>query len=209
MRTTSKVAVVLVLLLVIAGLAAADAVWREKSLTGQLSLWLSGDDSGSSVPMEEEGQTSSAPVVNTDEDRRAVLALFTERGFTFTESTEKSFLQQLLPTASMLSYTLLSGEDRAGAVVWTATDDATATFQALKESLLQSFSPALQDLKDETVAEPGKPVRSVLTFLDTALSEERLVFVKSGDTLIELHVAPGKEDLVYPLLEELSAAVGS
>lgn len=206
MRTRSKVAITLGILLLIAGVAAADALTKEQSLTGQLNLWLAGEDeegAASSSVASEGAQTSSA--VSSENAEPAVLQTLIARGFTFEKKDDPSFLRQLLPTATVPTYVLLQNGDRAGALSWVNTAQSSQAFQSLKESLLQSFSPALQDLRDETVAEEGKPVRSVLTFFDPALSEERLVFVKSGDTLFEVHITESKRDAVLPLIDELSA----
>lgn len=198
MRTRSKVAVTVAVLLLIAGVAAADALTKESTLTGQLKLWLESDgaESSSSVAAESSSSADAAP---------AVLETLVARGFTFEQKDEPSFLRQLVPSEALPTYVLLQNGDRAGSLVWLQTSESAAVFQSLKESLIQSFSPELQDLRDETVDEPGKPVRSVVTFLDPQLSEERLVFVKTGDTLFEVHVAAAAQDAVLPLIDTLTS----
>lgn len=211
MSTTAKIGIAFLLVLVIAGVATADALIREKSLTSQLSLWLEdgGSDSSSSVANTDGGETQTSEPMQEDSSRDAILQVLIKNGFTYQEKEEPSVLRQLLPTEQLPSYTLLHNGDRAGSLTWVKISNTTQTFQALKDSLLQSFSPALQDLRDETVAEPNKPVRSVLTFLDPALSQERMVFVKTGNVLFELHITLGKETVLNPLIEEMTAVVGS
>lgn len=201
MHTRSKAAITTLALLLIAGVAAADAM-KEQLLTGQLKLWLQGEGDASSSAMADETEGSSS---SSTDSAPAVLQVLVARGFTFEQKDEPSFLRQLLPSETVPTYVLLHQGDRAGALSWVETAQSVQAYQSLKESLLRSFSPELQDLRDETVADEGKPVRSVLTFLDPKLSEERLVFVKSGDTLFEVHVAETKRDAVLPLIDELSA----
>ncbi len=207
MKTSSKVAVTSLAVLAIAGLAASDALLREKSLTGQLGLWLEGgEESSVSSVATGTGSTSSVamdPAGNKDQLLQTLVA----QGFTFEEKEEPSFLRQILPGSQIPTVTLLKDGDRAGSLAWIVTPESAKAYQTLKESLLQSFSANLQDLKDETQEIPGKPVRSTLTFLDPALSTERLLFVKTGDALIELHITTGKEDAVAPLVDSLSQAL--
>jgi len=77
-------------------------------------------------------------------------------------------------------------------------------FLALKESLHGLFSPDMRDLLDENQAPEGKPPRNFLTFLDPAISEERLVFVRVRERLYEFHIAQAKEDAMYKLVETLT-----
>ena len=51
---------------------------------------------------------------------------------------------------------------------------------------------------------PGRPTRNLLTFLDPGLSSERIVFVRVRERLYELHVAPGKDDVLFELVEALT-----
>ncbi len=204
MSTRAKIITIVILLLFIGGIAVTDAMVREKSLTSQLSLWLDGDQTGSGATISAPSgqQTSSAPVAV---DANQVLSVMTARGFTYTASTDPSVLSQVAGSEKIESYTFLKDGDRAGSIYWISSPNAVPLLQALKESLLKSFSANLQDLRDETVSDPGKPVRNVLTFVDPGLSEERLIFVRTGAMLYEIHATKGKEDVVFPLVDQLTA----
>lgn len=218
MKTSTKVIITLVLLLLIGGLAAGDAIYREKSLTGQLSLWLQGDSgsgtiasSGTGVvvtPTEPEAGNSSGAVITDDTAKNQVLAVLVSQGYTFEENAEPSFLKQILPGSTVYTETLLFGGDRAGSLSWVKLgSDTTKTYETLKESLLQSFSSNLQDLSDQTYTNPGKPVYSILRFFDPALSTERMAFVKSDNAIYEVHMVDGKQDQLAPLLDALPSAI--
>ena len=89
-------------------------------------------------------------------------------------------------------------------ISWLETPDVKILFLALKEALHSSFSPELQDLVDEKQQRRGKPPRELLTFLDPAISEERLAFVRVRDRLYELHIPEGMDDAIFGLIEELT-----
>jgi hypothetical protein len=123
-------------------------------------------------------------------------------------STKKSdvLLNQIIPSevTSIDSRILLLKGDRAGLVAWIDSPDVKAYFIALKEALHNTFSPQLQDLVDETQKRDGLPTRNILTFLDPALSNERLVFVRVQQRLYEFHVTEGQDEAIFELLEKLT-----
>lgn len=133
------------------------------------------------------------------------LSIAAQRGFTVEETDQKSLLSAVVRDPSLVTTrVLLLNGDRAGLLSWIETPDVKEVFLVLKESLSTLFSPEVRDLLDELQSPPGSPPRNFLTFLDPSLSEERFVFVRVRERLFELHIAPGKDDVMYPLMEELT-----
>jgi len=75
---------------------------------------------------------------------------------------------------------------------------------ALKEALHTTFSPEMRDLVDEVQTREGRPPRNLLTFLDPAINSERVVFIRVRERLYEFHIAPGRDDSIYDLIESLT-----
>ncbi len=128
-----------------------------------------------------------------------------QRSFTAEETTQKSLLSAVVKDPSIVeTRVLLMNGDRAGLIAWIETPDVKQVFMVLKDSLAALFSTQVRDLLDEMQSPPGSPPRNFLTFLDPALSEERFVFVRIRERLYEFHIAPGKEEVMYQLVEELT-----
>lgn len=125
-------------------------------------------------------------------------------GFTTSSTNELSFLAQIGGDTEIEAMALLKDDDRVGSVTWMDSPKVKNYFIALKEALLTAFSPQMTDLKDETLHSDNGPVRNYLTFLDTTLSTERLVFVRVRERLYEFHVVLGKEDVMYTLIQSLT-----
>ncbi len=126
-------------------------------------------------------------------------------GFTTEESSDLTFLSQVASEEpSIHSLTLIKDNDRAGSVTWIESPSVKKHFVALKEALIGSFSSDVKDLKDTTEELPNEPTRNILTFLDPALSTERMIFVRVRERLYEFHVVMGKEDSVQGLIEEVT-----
>ena len=194
MRTSTKILVTSVLLLVLAGLAGADAYYTRSDA---LPASLTGADAGS-------GATTSSTQGVPKRAGPDVLAILDTQGFAVQAKVEKNLLQQVVPVGTPTQYrTLLKDGDRTGFVVWVDSPSVKAYFQALKESLLSSFSQNVTDLKDETTHDPGKPVVNTLTFNDPTISEERIEFVRIREQLYEFHVAKGKDGVIQPLIDAL------
>lgn len=202
-----KIAVTVTLLLVLISLGSADALIRERSLTGNaLRAMLS---SLQGAPQQERGEENNTqqqmPQIIPKMTGPDIRAFFAQRGFTEAALAERSLLSQIVPDpARVQGAVLLAGDDRMGAVLWLDSPDSKILFLALKEALLPSFSSELTDLRDEAIALPGSPVRAILSFRDPALSEERFAFVRVRERLYEFHIAAGKEERMQSLIEELT-----
>lgn len=153
--------------------------------------------------------TSSSPAQRTGMSKKRspnVPEVLTAQGFVTQEANEPLFLPQVITDQNILIQTgiLLKDGDRAGVIAWTETQNVKLYFRALKEALHSYFTPAISDLIDETQRIPGLPPRNFLTFLDPGISEERIVFIRIRDRLYEAHIAKGKEEVMFGLLDALS-----
>ncbi len=138
----------------------------------------------------------------TGPDVRAVLA---ELALASQDATDPSIIRRIIPPPGAVeTMILLKDGDRIGLLSYTDSPQVKTYFLALKEALGSSFSGEMSDLTDETQKRPGKPVRNFLTFKDPALSTERLVFIRVRERLYEFHVAEGKEDVIFLLVERLT-----
>ena len=99
---------------------------------------------------------------------------------------------------------LLWHDDRAFLMSWLENDDVKTIFGNLKQALQGQFSSKLTDLRDETVTAPDGPPVNILSFVDPALSSERLIFLRVRTRLYEIHVAKNGETIVDQLVAELS-----
>lgn len=125
--------------------------------------------------------------------------------FTVQETAERSLLSAVVKEPSLVNTrVLLLDGDRAGLLSWIETPNVKQVFLVLKDSLATLFSPEVRDLLDEMQSPEGKPPRNFLTFLDPSLSEERFVFVRIRERLYEFHIATGKDEAMYKLVEELT-----
>jgi hypothetical protein len=120
---------------------------------------------------------------------------------------EPIFLSRIIPPEDGTTVTgavLLKEGDRAGVLAWADSPKIKLYFLALKEALHESFTPAVRDLVDETQRREGKPTRNFLSFTDPGISEERIVFVRVRERLYEVHIAEGKDELMFGLIDALS-----
>jgi hypothetical protein len=130
-----------------------------------------------------------------------------EQKFEIQALSEPIFLARIIPPEDGIKVTgaiLLKDGDRAGLLAWSDSPNVKLYFMALKEALHKSFSPAVKDLVDETQRQEGKPVRNFLSFLDTGISEERIVFVRVRERLYEMHIAEGRDELMFGLLDRVT-----
>jgi hypothetical protein len=135
-----------------------------------------------------------------------VLQTLTTLGFEIQDSSELTILRSVIPEqeATVMTKALLRNGDRAGLIAWTESPQVKIYFLSLKEALHASFSPRVEDLLDELQRIPGKPPRNFLTFLDPALSPERMVFLRIRERLIELRIAEGHDEAMFKLVEALT-----
>lgn len=190
MSTTSKLTIAAVLLVFLGSIAAADLYVNENGLA---SLIPTGGNEDVTPPGE--------VVEDTD-----VTAVAIEQELALQETDEESLMEQIIgDREEVTTRVMLANGDRAGTVSWVDSSNVKTYFIALKEALLSTFSPEVRDLKDETWQEPGQPVRSVLTFLDPGISDERLVFVSRNNRLYEFHVTAGQEATVGSFIDALTS----
>jgi hypothetical protein len=182
--TITTVSVLAVLL----GLTAADYLITGKTLPARLSLTGIED-----IPAGAVAKGAGPDVTMT----------IAAAGMETSDTDEATFLEQIADSG-VRSVILLKDGDRAGSVAWLDSADVKTDFMALKDGLLESFSPDLKDLKDVTEQEPGRPVRNILSFSDSALSEDRLVFIRVRERLFEFHITAGSEDAMNSLIEALT-----
>jgi len=121
------------------------------------------------------------------------------------ETNEASFILLTVPDrAKVTTSVLLRNNDRAFLFSWMESDDVKILFAALKQTLQEQFSGRVTDLVDETrTPKNGAPV-DYLSFIDPALSSERIVFLRIRNRLYELHVAENGDGLLPELVTELS-----
>lgn len=197
MAPRNKLIVTLALLLFLGGLGAADYLYRGNEYVASV-----GGDGGQPTDRHPADLPPGAVAKNTGPSVEQVIA---QEGLSAGESADLSLLGQVVTDGTPVrTITLLHDGDRAGSVIWVETGRVKDHFIALKDALINSFSPEMRDLRDETVTEPGKPVRNVLTFTDPALSEERIVFVRVRERLFEFHVAKEKEATMNAFIEALT-----
>lgn len=117
----------------------------------------------------------------------------------------QSLLRRVIPESTpVTTLILLKDGDRVGLLSWVESPQVKVYFLSLKEALHTSFSPQMADLVDETQKREGKPIRNFLTFLDPGIDPERLVFIRVRDRLYEFHIAEGKDDSMFGLVESLT-----
>lgn len=191
-----KVIATLVLLLVLGGLGAADYYYSRTEIAANIT----NPDATNPEP-----QTPAPDGAVAKQQGPNVESVATELGFTMQSTDDPTLLGQIVTGGpAVQSFDLLMDNDRAGSVIWVESSQVKNYYFALKEALLTAFSPEVTDLRDETLQNAGTPVRNLLTFMDPALSEERLVFIRVRERLYEFHIAASKEDVMNQLIETVT-----
>lgn len=201
MNPRNKLIITLALLVLLGGLGAADYWYQGGEFTGSVA------DDGTTTPPDDNiiPDPDVPPGAVTKNTGPSVEEVIAEQGLTSESTSDLSLLAQVVTDGTPLnSMAILSNGDRAGSVTWVETGDVKTHFIALKDALIGSFSPDMSDLRDETIQQPGEPVRNVLTFIDPSLSEERIVFVRVRERLFEFHLAEGKEETMHTFIQALT-----
>ena len=173
-------------LLVLLALGTTDA------LLTRSTLWLPSKDAEVREGVAKRGEPDVEAVARTKE-------------FTVTQGTDAFLMQQVLPAGQELAArVLLKDDDRAAAIAWIDSPHVKNIFTRLKAKLRFTFSGELRDLIDETQTQPGKPPRDVLSFLDPAIHENRILVVRIRERLYEFHVVGGHEGEVDGLIDALT-----
>ena len=134
-----------------------------------------------------------------------ILETIVSQQFTFEDAQESSLIGMIINDGTPVhARVLVKGGDRSGLIAWTVSPKVKLYFISLKEALHVSFTPQVEELIDETQRRQGRPTRNLLTFFDSGISEERLVFIRVRNRLFEFHIAKDKEDEMFELIEKLS-----
>ena len=154
----------------------------------------------------EEPKDPPSPNGTRKQDGIDVGKILAENGFAFQEVKEPIFLSKIIPSteSQVTGAALMKNDDRVGIIAWADSSKVKIYFLALKEALHGSFTTAIKDLVDETQRRKGKPTRNLLTFLDTGISEERIVFVRVRERLYEVHIAKGKDKMMFKIIDTLT-----
>lgn len=203
MSHRSKLIVTAVLLVLLGGLGAMDVYLSNDQMAANLPMPPDNTyvpDDGSQEPGEPGQGVAKRRGVNVQEALNA-------QGFDAQTADERSMLEQVVDatTVQVNAVSILQNDDRVGAVIWIESPTVKDQFMALKDALLAAFSPEVKDLEDVTKADAGMPVRNEVTFLDPALSEERITVVRVGERLYEFHAVLGKEAQMRAAIDALSA----
>lgn len=133
-----------------------------------------------------------------------VLETLVSNDLKFNSTNEQFILDRVIADDTVNTRVLLHDNDRAGAVAWVESPQVKQHYLVLKESLHTAFTSDVRDLLDETQRREGKPTRNLLTFIDTGLLPERVVFVRVRERLYEFHVADGGSELIFEVIEDLT-----
>ncbi len=127
-------------------------------------------------------------------------------GLTTIDTNEDSLLSRAAPqTVRVEKRVLMKDNDRAALFAWLENSESLALFSALKQSLQQTFTPNVTDLRDERIEPQEGAPRDVLSFTDPPGSE-RVIIVRIRTRLYEFHVANGNEALVQSIIDALGGA---
>lgn len=191
MNRTTKGLVAGILISGLIGLGAADALIKEHSLTANIFTF------ATSFKTHDIPEASLAS---------GLLSSFQDHGFTLTDTREPNILGSVLSDqAPVHTSVIMMNDDRIAFAAWTELSDAELTFLALKEVLHDSFSKEVRELLDESHLESQTEFH-ILTFIDPHLSDERFVFVRINQLLIEFHVRDGFEETIWDFIDEFSLA---
>ena len=170
------------------GLGASDAIIEERSLTANL---FSVDSFFGTH--ESDGAPHSS----------ILLSSFQKQNFSLMDTNEPSLLGAVLADHLPIHTSILMlNDDRAAFAAWTESKDAELYFLALKDVLYDSFSKDVSNLLDESRMESQTKFH-ILTFVDPSLSEERFVFVRINELLIEFHIREGYEETIWNFIDSI------
>lgn len=219
----------IVILLLGGGLAVADYVIKERPIMIALQEPMVPAESSSSSSSSVSSSVASVPSLASSSSSSSLPSASSSPGVVKKGvSTKKAvginvtdvlaklqLISQPTGEASFLSLTaadktkvqtsvLLRNNDRAFLFSWTESDDVKKHFASLKQALQEQFSGKVSDLVDEVRTSDNGPPVDYLSFLDPALSAERIVFLRVRTRLYELHIAENGTELLEALVAELS-----
>lgn len=200
-----------IIVLIAGGLFTADYVLKERpyAMAGEEIVTNEPGQVSSSAGAQASVASSSTFVKKGTSTKKAtganVETVLTQLQLVSTPTSEASLITLTAPNPSLVqTRALLKNNDRAFMLSWIESDDVKTIFSSLKQALQAQFSPAVTDLVDETRTPQGGAVVDVLTFLDPAISAEKIVFLRVRNRLYELHIAQNGAVLAEQLIAELS-----
>ena len=218
MQKTSLITGIVVVLF-LSGLAGADYWWKERfrptteitqevpasvTETGSTEVTVniassqaSSMSSSSGVRVVKKGvSTKKHASINVDD-------VFLRLQLIKKDTTEMSLLQLVDQSPAVSTIVLLKNNDRALLFSWIQSDDVKTIFSSVKKALQEQFSGQVKDLVDETRTSSSSTPMDILSFLDPAISKEKILFLRIRNRLYEIHIAQNGESVVDQLIEEL------
>jgi hypothetical protein len=202
MSPLGKIAVTVLFVAVLTGLGATDAILTQDQFRSpSISPAITTTD-GSTVTDASSSASAQGILPQSGPD---VFDVLNDFSITTQSTQEESLIAKVVKDAAPIeTRVLLKDNDRIAFLAWVQTPQVKQIFANLKEGLHTSFSDQLTDLVDETQERPSKPIRNVVSFLDPAIHDERLLFIRVRQRLFEFHIAPGKEEVVQQVMEGLT-----
>ena len=169
---------------------------------------LAGSGSLQSSATASTGTSSSRRVVKKGTQKKefeTVEQILARTGFVLQETREASLLRfGTIAGDRVTQGVLLQNNDRAALFAWVDDPDVKAVYLDLKQGLQKSFSAQVRDLTDDRIVpDVGAPM-DILSFVDPAISLEKIILVRIRTRIYEFHVAPGKEAQIQSLIQELA-----
>ncbi|MDD4318835.1 MAG: hypothetical protein PHW10_00700 [Candidatus Peribacteraceae bacterium] len=156
-------------------------------------------------PLAADARGTENAVLVAKNNGRSVTDILQEQGYELAAPSTPTILDRIAREPGLVrSHVLLQDNDRVAVLSWMESGEAKTYFRAIKEALHQSFSPDVRDLRDELLTATDRPPVNLLTFVDPAISEDRILFARVRERLLELHLPADKEAMLDPLLQALS-----
>lgn len=175
-------------------------------------------NSGYTVQVPESGSTATIAIASSSSSGKKVVKkgvstkkqsvnvdeVFASLGLPSQETSEVSLLMLTTQDATVKTVVLLNKNDRAFLFSWIESDDVKTIFSSVKQALQEQFSGKVTDLVDETRTPDTGPPVDILTFIDPAISKEKIIFLRVRNRLYEIHVAENGADVIGQLVAALS-----
>jgi hypothetical protein len=200
MSRTAKTVTTLALLLLLGGLAAADA-WYGTAQTADVTGGSSSPEPTDSGGATTDPGTGVAPGNGISYEEAAA-----RQGVTLVPTERvNSVIAPFVGNMRTASFSLLLNGDRAGSLFCADGGGSKEALIAIKEALVPVLSDKVTGLIDETTQEDGKPVINRVAFVDPAISREmeKITIVRSRTRLCEMRALPGAEGTLDEFLHSL------
>ncbi len=182
-----KTFVSLLFVLLLGGLAVADAMYVEGWPPTPVNI----------VPIDTPGvvkQSAKNPIdILTDAKLKAV------------KHSQTTLLQQVVTNGETIEqFNIFDGDTPAGSIAWYEGLAVNDGYAAMKESLFTSFSNEVTGLQDITTREPGQPTINKLQFKDPKIAEGTIILMRVRQRFYEIHIEDEFELDIKGVIEELS-----